>query len=435
MPERGEARRGERGLRHVRHDQRGPGDPPPAPQSVRADRGETEERVAGADVDGVRHGRRDPPGTDPDREQHRDQQGGADVTDPEDQQPGAGADPAFDRRRDQGEQDQPADHLDRGGPERAADQHRHRFLPQLVQVGAHVAQQGQAHPAAGAGEDPGGHAEHGQRHEGRRGAAYVPDDRRAVVQPQGVQAARPRPVARGGEGDQADGEGDDECDHGRLPRVDVADRKDVAGRTTQWIGTMRWTEAMWWIEAMCWTDAMWWIRTVRWIGRVHGGHDGQVGDERFPCGCCVAGRIPEPTRNRSGPSTQKSPIPGQRAASRSRGWLAWNQAQPVRPAHHHGSTDMGFNFDEAKKKLNLDETLDKVAKVVKETVDQIDDAIEKGRETLSEKLEPKQEGEAPTAEPGPTPQPGPDAEPGPDTQPGPDTPPGEGENAKPDYTI
>ena len=48
---------------------------------------------------------------------------------------------------------------------------------------------------------------------------------------------------------------------------------------------------------------------------------------------------------------------------------------------------MGFNFEEAKKKLNLDETLEKVTKVVKETVDQIDEAIEKGRETLTEKFD------------------------------------------------
>ncbi|SDB89863.1 hypothetical protein GA0111570_10736 [Raineyella antarctica] len=44
-------------------------------------------------------------------------------------------------------------------------------------------------------------------------------------------------------------------------------------------------------------------------------------------------------------------------------------------------------FDEAKKKLNLDETLEKVTKVVKETVDQIDDVIDKGRETLTEKFD------------------------------------------------
>ena len=56
---------------------------------------------------------------------------------------------------------------------------------------------------------------------------------------------------------------------------------------------------------------------------------------------------------------------------------------------------MGFNFEEAKKKLNLDETLEKVTKVVKETVDQIDEAIEKGRETLTEKFEKDKHAAAP----------------------------------------
>lgn len=48
---------------------------------------------------------------------------------------------------------------------------------------------------------------------------------------------------------------------------------------------------------------------------------------------------------------------------------------------------MGFNFDEAKKKLNLDETLEKVGQVVRDTVGQIDDVIDKGRETLTEKFD------------------------------------------------
>ncbi len=48
---------------------------------------------------------------------------------------------------------------------------------------------------------------------------------------------------------------------------------------------------------------------------------------------------------------------------------------------------MGLNFDETKKKLNLDDTLEKVKEVVRETVDQIDDAIDKGRETLTEKFD------------------------------------------------
>ena len=57
---------------------------------------------------------------------------------------------------------------------------------------------------------------------------------------------------------------------------------------------------------------------------------------------------------------------------------------------------MGFNFEEAKKKLNLDETLEKVTKVVKETVDQIDEAIERGRETLTEKFDKDKDKDAAT---------------------------------------
>ncbi len=78
---------------------------------------------------------------------------------------------------------------------------------------------------------------------------------------------------------------------------------------------------------------------------------------------------------------------------------------------------MGFNFDEAKKKLNLDETLEKVGQVVKDTVGQIDDVIDKGRETLTEKFD-KDKGQGEQAAP--------------------ETPEGEGEStdeSKPDYTI
>lgn len=74
---------------------------------------------------------------------------------------------------------------------------------------------------------------------------------------------------------------------------------------------------------------------------------------------------------------------------------------------------MGFSFDEAKKKLNLDETLEKVSKVVHDAVEQIDDAIEKGRETLTEKFDRDDTTAEPTAD---TPEPGED-------------------QPKPDYTI
>lgn len=59
---------------------------------------------------------------------------------------------------------------------------------------------------------------------------------------------------------------------------------------------------------------------------------------------------------------------------------------------------MGFNFDEAKKKLNLDETLEKVSKAVHDAVEQIDEAIDKGRATISEKFD-KDDTPADTTEP------------------------------------
>lgn len=78
---------------------------------------------------------------------------------------------------------------------------------------------------------------------------------------------------------------------------------------------------------------------------------------------------------------------------------------------------MGFTFDEAKKKLNLDETLEKVSKVVHDAVEQIDDAIDKGRETLTEKFDRDGTTTDTTAEPAAdTPEPGED-------------------QPKPDYTI
>lgn len=95
---------------------------------------------------------------------------------------------------------------------------------------------------------------------------------------------------------------------------------------------------------------------------------------------------------------------------------------------------MGFNFEEAKKKLNLDETLEKVTKVVKETVDQIDEAIEKGRETLTEKFDLDKDKDAaapPTAQDSPAGE----SNPAGDLDPGAEYGPGTEATAEPEVDV
>src|SRR5262249_53016080 len=142
MPEVGEAA-GDRGREdHVSEDGREVADPRAWCEQVAGERGDGEEAVADADVAGEGDARVDGAHVNTDREAGGDDQGRAYVTGREDEQRAPPAEPALDRRDDDGEEHEPLRELTPARrPESAADEDAQRDVRQLVEVGAEREQQ------------------------------------------------------------------------------------------------------------------------------------------------------------------------------------------------------------------------------------------------------------------------------------------------------